>query len=71
MVTSRTKALVGFIAFLALLQIIFEDLMVFLGSTGRIPDGTLNSPYVMIAIPLTISLTLILVLVGSAFLYSD
>ena len=71
MASTRLKALAGVVVALGLLQILFEDVVVFLGATGALPTGIAGSPFVMVAVPLAISVTLVLVLLGAALWHSD
>lgn len=71
MTNSRPKALVGVVLALALIQVTFENLVVFLGATGQGLSGALASPYVLAGIPLFISLVLLCVLVGAAIRSGD
>lgn len=71
MTTERMKAAVVFVAVMALLQIFFEDIMMFFAITRSGPPGLLNSPYVMVGVPLVISLSLLAVLVGGALIRSE
>ena len=59
----------GGVIALAVLQIVYEDVLVFLGATG---GGTpVSSPYVLVGIPLVIFLLLAGLLYGWAILGSD
>lgn len=71
MPSAGLKATGVFVAVLALAMILFEDLLVFIESTGAAPSGALDSPYVLVAIPLAISLSLLAVLVGGALLQAE
>ncbi len=71
MTTTKTKALVVFVIFLAFLGIAFENVVVFLGSTGALPSSVSNYPYVLIVVPLVISLLLFVVLIGGAIRHAE
>lgn len=71
MATTRLKALVGGILALAFLQVTFENVVVFLGATGQGSSGSVAAPYVLVGVPLLISLVLLCVLVGGAIWTED
>lgn len=71
MTTRGLKAIAGFVVLMAVIQIFFEDIMMFFATTGSGPPAMMNSPYVMVGIPLAISLTLLLVLIGGALIKAD
>lgn len=62
----RATDLVGFVAVLAVAQIFLENLIVFLGLTGIVGQRSLQSPYVIIAVPYV----LFLLLVGAVFTWA-
>lgn len=64
----RLKLVVVVVLALAVAMIFVEDLLFFLGATDG-DSGVLGSPYVTVAIPLTIALLLLAILVGGAILY--
>ena len=61
--------MVGAVVALALLQIVYEDVLVFLGATGS-PAFT-NSPIVLVGIPLLIFVLLAGILFGWAILTDE
>lgn len=71
MVSDRAKATVGLVLALGVLQVAFENTMVFFGSTGRTPTGLANSPVTMVAVPLLISTLLLVILVGGALWHAE
>lgn len=71
MTDRHLEAVVVFVAAMGLLQIFYEDIIMFFATTQSGPAGVLNSPYVMIGIPLVISSLLILVLVGGPIVRSN
>ncbi|MFB6187914.1 MAG: hypothetical protein ABEI86_13760 [Halobacteriaceae archaeon] len=70
MVSLRIKALVVFVFIMAFLQIFIEDVLIFIGTTNVVSPQLLNSPLVMMIIPLTFATILFVVLVGGALLSS-
>lgn len=64
---TRLRVVAAVVVALGLVQILWEDAVVFVATTG---DRPLASPLVNIAVPMTIALLLILVLIGGA-LYGD
>ncbi|MFB6254029.1 MAG: hypothetical protein ABEI06_05420 [Halobacteriaceae archaeon] len=70
MVSLRIKALVVFVFIMAFLQIFIEDVLIFIGTTNVVSPQILNSPLVMMIIPLTFATILFVVLVGGALLSS-
>lgn len=71
MPSTRLTVLVGVVAVLAVLQIAYEEVLVFLGATGTLPPGLRDSPFVMVAVPLAIALALVAILFGAAILHAD
>lgn len=71
MTSFRMKAVAVFVVAMALLQILFEDIMMFFATTRSGPPSIMNSPYVMVGIPLVISLSLLAVLIGGAIIHSE
>lgn len=63
---SRARALLGAVITLTLLQVFFEDAVVFLGATRGASSSL--SPIVYVAVPAIISLLLIALLLGGALL---
>lgn len=63
------RALVGVVLALAVVQVLFEDALVFVGATGG--DTGSIPPVVYVAVPGAISLLLFVVLFGSALVASD
>ncbi len=61
------RVLVVVVAALAVVQIAFEELIVFLGATGALPPVLSDSPLVLVAIPFTIAVSLLVILLGAAF----
>ena len=71
MASRRAQAVVGTVALLAIAQIAFEDVLLFLGATGTAPPALLNSPYVLVGVPLALFLALAGTLLGWAILTSE
>lgn len=71
MASTRLGALAGVVVTLAALQLVYEEVLVFLGATGALPTGLRDSPFVMVAIPLFIAVALVVVLMGAAILEAD
>ena len=71
MAQRRLWLLAGVVLALALLLVAYEQVLVFLGTTGALPSGLQDSPMAMVVVPLLISLTLVAVLVGAALLHAE
>lgn len=71
MASTRFRVLVGVVVSLAALQIVYEEVLVYLGATGALPPGLQDSPFVMVAVPLAIALALVGILFGAAILHAD
>lgn len=71
MAPHRLKAVAAFVVALGLIQVLVEDVLVFLGATGMAPAGLASSRHVMLGIPLAIALLLVVVLIGGAILTAD
>lgn len=67
MVSRRGKILVAFVAVMAVLQILLEDALLFIGTTGATVPMFSDSPLLLVAIPLGFSILLFGVLLLSAF----
>jgi len=65
----RATALVAAVVALAILQILYEDVLVFVGATGGSLGTT--SPALLVAVPLAIFLALAGLLYGWAILSDD
>lgn len=61
---SRLRLVVVLTILLGLVQIFFEDVVLFLATTNDGVSGLLADPVVAVAVPLTIALLMILLLVG-------
>lgn len=68
MVSSRTRLVVVAVVGLAILQVAFEDLLVFSAVTGQ---GQVGPPVVLIGVPLLIATVLILLTIGVAIRHDD
>lgn len=64
--TSSMKVLALFLATMALIQIFLEDVLLFSGTTGAGVPGLLDTPLVLVAVPLGFSLVLFGVLLAAA-----
>jgi len=71
MTSFRMKTVAVFVVAMALLQIFFEDIIMFFATTRSGPPLIMNSPYVMVGIPFAISLSLLAVLIGGAIIHSE
>jgi len=71
MPSKRLKLVGAVVIAMGALQILFEDILMFFALTGTGPSAIVNSPYVLVGIPLAISVTLLGVLVGGALLSSE
>ena len=71
MASRRARALVGTVALLAVAQIVYEDVLVFLGATGTLDPATAASPSVLVGVPLALFLALSGTLLGWAILTSE
>lgn len=71
MASRRGTMLVAFVVVLAVVQIFVEDVLVFLGATGTDAPGFLNSPYVLVGVPMVLFLLIAGVLLGWAILSDD
>ena len=71
MPSRRVLALAGVVFVLGAAQILYEQVLVFLESTGSLPPELVDSPFVMVAIPFAIAVTLVVVLLGAAVLDAD
>ena len=70
MVSRRGRVLVATVGLLAVAQIAYEDVLVFLGATGGAPPTVLDSPYVLVGVPLALFLAMAGILLGWAILTS-
>ena len=68
MASRRRKAFVSVVALLALAQIAYEDVLVFLGATG---SGASLPTWVLVGVPLVLFLALAGTLLGWAILTSE
>ena len=71
MASRRGKALVASVTLLAVAQIAYEDVLVFLGATGAAGPGVADSPYVLVGVPLVLFLALAGTLLGWAIATSE
>jgi len=71
MPSRRLLAIAGVVLVLGAAQILYEQVLVFLETTGSLPPGVLDSPLVLVAIPFAIAVTLVLVLFGAAILDAE
>lgn len=71
MPSKRLKMVGVFVVTMGFLQIFFEDVMMYFATTGTGPSAVVSSPYVMVGIPLLISVSLLAVLVGGALVSSE
>lgn len=62
----RATVLLGFVTVVAVALIFLENIFVFLGLTGIVGQRSLQSPYVVIAVPYV----LVLLLVGALFTWA-
>ena len=67
MLSARGKVLVSFVAVMAVVQVLLEDILLFLGTTGAGVPMLSNSPLLLVALPLAFSLLLFGVLLAAAF----
>lgn len=65
----RGTMLVGGVVVLALVQVVYEDLLFFAGATGAAP--VTSSPYVLVGVPLVLFLLLAGLLYGWAITTSE
>ena len=63
---SSMKLLALFVVTMGLIQIFLEDILLFFGTTGAGVPEFLNSPLVLVAVPLGFSLVLLGVLLAAA-----
>lgn len=68
MVSTRTKGLIAFVIAAAVIQIFFEDLVVFIGLTG---SGGQAPDWVFLVVPSVLMGILIVVLIGGAIATDD
>ena len=71
MASRRAQALVATVALLAVAQVVYEDVLVFLGATGTAGQGVTLPPHVLVGVPLVLFLALAGTLLGWAILTSD
>jgi len=71
MTTRRLKGVAVFVLCLALLQVFFEDLVMFVATTDTGGPDWLSSPLFLAGVPLLLSVALIAVLLGGALFYAD
>lgn len=71
MASRRGTMLVAFVVVLAVVQILVEDVLVFLGATGTAAPGFLYSPYALVGVPMVLFLLLAGVLLGWAILSDE
>ncbi|MEF8757539.1 MAG: hypothetical protein V5A33_04815 [Halobacteriales archaeon] len=71
MASRRLLALAGVVLALAIAMIVYEDILLFLEATGTLPAGFADSPFLLVAIPFTLAVTLVLVLFGAALLNAE
>ena len=71
MPSRRVLAVAAVVLVLGAAQILYEEVLVFLETTGSLPPWVLDSPFVMVAIPFAIAVTLVVVLLGAAVLDAD
>lgn len=57
----RFRTVIGFVVLMGLVQLFYEDILVFLGATTA-GQGTSLPRFVLIAVPLTITISLLAVL---------
>lgn len=62
----RATALVSFVVAVAAVQVVAEDVVVFLGATGALDRAGIGTPYVMVAVPYV----LFLLLFGALFTWA-
>jgi hypothetical protein len=67
---TRLRAVVVLTLLLALGQVLFEEVLLFLATAGGGVSGPLASPLVAVGVPLAIATTLLVLLVGGA-LWAD
>ncbi len=66
MAPSTRTLVVGTVAVLTPLLIVYEELLVFAETTGTLPPGIRESPLVLAGIPFGIGVALVVVLLGAA-----
>lgn len=71
MMRRRAQALVAAVVLLAVAQIAIEDVLVFVGATGTSVPPIMDSPYVLVGVPLALFLALSGTLLGWAILTSE
>lgn len=62
----RAKVLVLFVGVMAVAQILLEDILLFFGTAGTGVPAVLDSPIVLVTVPLAFSLLLLGVLLAAA-----
>lgn len=71
MAPHRLKAVAAFVVALGLVQVLVEDVLVFMGATGVAPAWLASSRYVFLGVPMVVATLLIVVLIGGAILTAD
>jgi|GEM_PF-6586168 len=71
MAHQRLRLLAGAVAALALTIVGYEQVLVYLGTTGTLPPALRDSPVAMVAGPFVLSLVLVAVLFGAAILHAE
>lgn len=70
MTTRRLQAVAALVASMALLQVLFEDAVMFVAITRETPSGSVTTPYVLVGVSLFVSLSTLAVLLGGALVHS-